>query len=99
MERLSLARIDPPPGVYQFRGYTEPVDVLKPLNQEFGKYCISGSVIISGGIATITATSGDMDKLGMLRDFYKELKSLGATKMAWERHVDGVVTYHLKELK
>jgi len=40
-----------------------------------------------------------MSDKDMQRDFDKELKARGVTKLRWERHHNGRITYYTREIK
>ena len=96
---FSKVRIDPLAGVYNFRGYSEQGDASTPLDDEHRQYKIVGTVNISGDTATVSATCGDMSDKEMQHDFDKELKARGVTKLRWERHHNGRITYYTREIK
>ena len=96
---FSKVRIDPLVGVYNFRGYAEDGDASVPLDDESRQYKIVGTVNISGDTATVSATCGDMSDKDMQRDFDAELKARGVTKLRWERHHNGRITYYTREIK
>lgn len=96
---LSKVRIDPLAGVYNFRGYGELGDPMTPLASEPRKYKVVGTVTISGAVATVSATLGDMSDVGMRKDFDNELMNRGVTSIRWERHAHGHVSHYTRKLR
>mgnify|MGYP003384553642 CR=1 FL=1 len=84
--RVGKCRIDPIEGIYSFRGYEDPVSMVDSLSSISDKYRVSGTIIVAGKTAVITATSGDLTD--MLSELRKELKILGVEIVVWERHGD-----------
>lgn len=96
---LSRVRLDPPAGIYNFRGYDELGDSDLPLDEDQRKYKIIGTVTIAGTCARTTATLGDMKDHKLRKDFDRELMSRGVKTLHWERHEHGRTDYYTRELR
>ena len=95
----SKIRLDPLSGVFDLRVYAERGDPSLPLENEMREYTLTGRVLISGHIATITTTSGTIGSLDAWGDFDVELLRRGVTEVYWERHKNGKTILKKRRVK
>lgn len=62
-----------------------------------GAYICSAMVTIQGGLAIVSALSGDITKKGYI-DFMSMLKEKGVCNVMWERHKNGEVIFKQIEI-
>ena len=82
-KRMGKVRIDPA-GIYNFRGYSKPVQLDSALCDVREAYKASGTITIAKDIAVITATSGNVS--GITKALKEELSLLGVNLVIWDRH-------------
>lgn len=84
--RPSRVRLDPiPDGSLALRGYQDPGDPNTPLDDERRAYDVVGVVTISGEIADVQLTKGEIPAAAW-PDFDDELYARGVRVARWTRH-------------
>lgn len=84
--RPSRVRLDPiPDGSLALRGYQDPGDPSTPLDDERRDYDVVGVVTISGEVAEIQLTKGEIPAAAW-PDFDAALHARGVRVARWTRH-------------